>query len=152
MAFSDSGGVLMRSKRFWAIVLVGAALATSWIILAPASGQEESPIDYTTIDPFPASFEALDWGESLAFVESRVRDWYAERDVATLTTEELVAGIEETSWVMATRPEEFENELYWLRELQLRREVLCQALPPNHDLRSDYCSSTSFPGFDVTAR
>jgi hypothetical protein len=149
----------MRRKIGSIVVVSGLAMVSMWSVLAatrdrqPAvtGAQARGVVDVTTIDAYPTNLAGRGWSEALDYVEGRVREWYVDAAVAGMTSDQLVAGIKATSEAIAFRPDDFSDELWWLREMGLRREVLCEALPAEHALRSDYCSPTSFADFDVTA-
>jgi hypothetical protein len=139
--------VLMLSS----IAPVAFVLAVSCASMAPLSGHEPAQPRITQIDPYPADLADRGWSTALEFIEGRVRQWYADADIDTMSPAELAGGIAATSRAIATRRDDAPDELWWLREMMLRREVLCESLPAGHPLRSDYCSPTSYPGFEVNA-
>jgi hypothetical protein len=134
------------------LVLVGCVALG---LVATATGDPTSETTtleaLTDVDAVPANVRS-----DIAAIESeiadRVSDWTAAVDVAALTESELAQAIL-TLWKAMVlvgadsaasdpRWSDVPPDDWWLayRELGARLHVLCVRLPPEHELRRDFCA------------
>lgn len=110
---------------------LAAGLATS------APNTQPDPQELTAVEPFPES--ARHEGTLLqAELDRRLADWAARVLPAELTRDEIVKAMMTIWRAMGELPE---SEDWWLvtKQLGARLNLLCQRLPSDDVLRSDFC-------------
>jgi hypothetical protein len=129
-------------KRLGATVLLLAVLVTACGRLGEAGStdvsQSSTRQEMTEVAPYPADIRESGWDSLLATIKARVADWETRVDPSSMTTAEVVSGIEMIFAAIHNR-ESHPDEMPVLRELFGRAQVLCRHLPADHPASDEYC-------------